>query len=101
MGGTRRNQVGLGVNFTHHGYIIFAAWFTYDFDGSPFWLSVTAAKLWPCFKTCLKAVFSRDNQAPTTNAITALRGVENKPLPVPNFGVLETNAEHPNNLGTR
>ena len=37
-------ESGWGVNFTHQGDTIFATWFTYDFDGTPLWLSVTAPK---------------------------------------------------------
>jgi hypothetical protein len=37
-------EAGWGVNFTHQGDTIFATWFTYDFDGTPLWLSVTALK---------------------------------------------------------
>ena len=40
-------ESGWGVNFTHQGDNIFATWFTYDFDGTPLWLSVTAAKMAP------------------------------------------------------
>jgi hypothetical protein len=35
-------QSGWGINFTQQGNIIFATWFTYNFDGKPLWLSVTA-----------------------------------------------------------
>ena len=35
------------MNFTHQSDIIFATWFTYDFDGTPLWLSVTAPKTAP------------------------------------------------------
>jgi len=35
-------EAGWGVNLTHQGDTIFATWFTYDLDGSPLWLSVTA-----------------------------------------------------------
>ena len=38
-------ESGWGVNFTHQGDIIFATWFTYDFDGLPLWFSVTAPKI--------------------------------------------------------
>ena len=31
----------------HQGDTIFATWFTYDLDGSPLWLVVTAAKVAP------------------------------------------------------
>jgi len=37
-------ESGWGVNFTHQGDIIFATWFTYDFDGKPLWLSATVRK---------------------------------------------------------
>ena len=37
-------ESGWGVNFTHQGDIIFATWFTYDFDGKPLWLSATVIK---------------------------------------------------------
>ena len=41
------SESGWGVNFTHQGDIIFATWFTYDVDGTPLWLSVTANKSAP------------------------------------------------------
>ena len=41
------SESGWGVNFTHQGDIIFATWFTYDFDGTPLWLSVQADKKAP------------------------------------------------------
>lgn len=34
-------ESGWGVNFTHQSNTIFATWFTYDFDGTPLWLSAT------------------------------------------------------------
>jgi hypothetical protein len=37
-------ESGWGVNLTHQGDNIFATWFTYDSDGTPLWLSATAAK---------------------------------------------------------
>jgi len=37
-------ESGWGIYFTHQGDNIFASWFTYDVDGSPMWLSATAAK---------------------------------------------------------
>jgi serine protease len=40
-------ESGWGINFTHQGNIIFATWFTYDVDGSPLWLSVTANNTGP------------------------------------------------------
>ncbi len=40
-------ESGWGVNFTHQGDIIFATWFTYDFDGKPLWLSATVRKSAP------------------------------------------------------
>ena len=36
------SESGWGINLAHEGDTIFATWFTYDFDGSPLWLSVTA-----------------------------------------------------------
>jgi hypothetical protein len=36
------SEAGWGINFTHQGDIIFATWFTYDVDGTPLWLTVTA-----------------------------------------------------------
>ena len=39
------SESGWGVNLTHQGDIIYATWFTYNFDGSPLWLSVAAAKM--------------------------------------------------------
>ena len=38
------SEAGWGVNFTHQGDNIFVTWFTYDTDGTPLWLSATAAK---------------------------------------------------------
>ena len=37
-------ESGWGVYFTHQGDNLFASWFTYDSDGTPIWLSATAAK---------------------------------------------------------
>jgi hypothetical protein len=37
------SESGWGINFAHQGDIIFATWFTYDADGSPLWLSMTAS----------------------------------------------------------
>jgi hypothetical protein len=36
-------ESGWGINLTHQGSTIFATWFTYEHDGSPLWLTVTAA----------------------------------------------------------
>jgi hypothetical protein len=36
------SESGWGINLTHQGDVIFAVWFTYDSDGAPLWLSVTA-----------------------------------------------------------
>jgi hypothetical protein len=36
------SESGWGINLTHQGNTIFATWFTYDVDGSPMWLVVTA-----------------------------------------------------------
>ena len=38
------SESGWGVNFAHEGDTIFATWFTYDVDGTPMWLVVTAQK---------------------------------------------------------
>jgi hypothetical protein len=35
-------ESGWGINITEQSNIIFATWFTYDVDGTPLWLSVTA-----------------------------------------------------------
>jgi len=35
-------ESGWGINFAQQGTTIFATWFTYDVDGTPLWLSVTA-----------------------------------------------------------
>jgi serine protease len=35
-------ESGWGINFTQQGDTLFATWFTYDVDGTPLWLSVTA-----------------------------------------------------------
>ena len=36
------SESGWGINFAHQGDVIFATWFTYDLDGRPWWLSMTA-----------------------------------------------------------
>ena len=38
-------ESGWGINLTHQGDSIFATWFTYDSDGSPLWLAVTATRI--------------------------------------------------------
>ena len=38
------SESGWGINLTHQGDTIFASWFTYDLDGTPLWLVVTAQK---------------------------------------------------------
>jgi uncharacterized delta-60 repeat protein len=35
-------ESGWGISLAHQGDVIFATWFTYDFDGTPLWLSMTA-----------------------------------------------------------
>jgi hypothetical protein len=40
-------ESGWGVYVTHQGATIFASWFSYDLDGSPLWLSVTASQSAP------------------------------------------------------
>jgi hypothetical protein len=42
VGVTARLGIGLGINLTEQSNIVFGTWFTYDFDGTPLWLSVTA-----------------------------------------------------------
>ena len=37
-------ESGWGVTLTHQGDVIFVAWFTYDLDGKPLWLSATTRK---------------------------------------------------------
>lgn len=37
-------ESGWGINLTQQGDVIFATWFTYDLDGTPLWLSVTAPR---------------------------------------------------------
>ncbi|HET7032571.1 MAG TPA: choice-of-anchor D domain-containing protein [Casimicrobiaceae bacterium] len=37
-------ESGWGVYVTHQGTTIFATWFSYDFDGSPLWLSMTTSQ---------------------------------------------------------
>ena len=37
-------ESGWGIHVTQQDSVIFATWFTYDFDGSPLWLSVTATR---------------------------------------------------------
>ncbi|HET9763327.1 MAG TPA: hypothetical protein VFR50_07415 [Casimicrobiaceae bacterium] len=41
------SESGWGINLNHEGDVIFATWFTYDLDGSPMWLVVTANKTAP------------------------------------------------------
>jgi uncharacterized membrane protein len=41
------SEAGWGVNLTHQSDTIFATWFTYDFDGTPLWLSAVAPKTAP------------------------------------------------------
>ena len=41
------SESGWGINFAHEGDTIFATWFTYDLDGKPMWLVVTAPKIAP------------------------------------------------------
>ena len=38
------SESGWGINLNQEGDTIFATWFTYDEDGTPLWLVVTAAK---------------------------------------------------------
>jgi hypothetical protein len=38
------SESGWGINLNHQGDTIFATWFTYDHDGTPLWLVVTAQK---------------------------------------------------------
>ena len=40
-------ESGWGINVAHQGDNLFASWFTYDTDGAPLWLSVTAARTAP------------------------------------------------------
>ena len=35
------SESGWGISLTHQGDIIFATWFTYDFDGKPLWFAAT------------------------------------------------------------
>lgn len=41
------SESGWGINLTQQGDTIFATWFTYNLDGSPLWLVVTAPKTGP------------------------------------------------------
>jgi hypothetical protein len=41
------SEPGWGVNLTEQGTTIFATWFTYDNNGNPLWLSVTAVQTAP------------------------------------------------------
>ena len=40
-------ESGWGINLTHQGDSLFGTWFTYDTDGSPLWLSVSAGRTGP------------------------------------------------------
>jgi len=42
--GRRKANRGGASHLTHQGNTIFATWFSYDFDGSPLWLSLTASQ---------------------------------------------------------
>ena len=37
------DESGWGINFTHHGNVIFATWFTYDVNGKGWWLVSVAS----------------------------------------------------------
>ena len=41
------SESGWGINLNHQSDTIFATWFTYDVDGTPLWLVVTALKTGP------------------------------------------------------
>lgn len=41
------SESGWGINLTEESGVIFGTWFTYDVDGSPLWLSVTATNTAP------------------------------------------------------
>ena len=41
------SESGWGINLTEEGTTIFATWFTYDLDGTPMWLVVTAPQTMP------------------------------------------------------
>lgn len=41
------SESGWGINLTHQGSVIFATWFTYDTDGTPMWLVMTANAVTP------------------------------------------------------
>jgi serine protease len=41
------SESGWGINLVHQGDTIFATWFTYDADGRPLWLSMTAQRTSP------------------------------------------------------
>ncbi|HJU23971.1 MAG TPA: hypothetical protein VJ891_15805, partial [Casimicrobiaceae bacterium] len=41
------SESGWGINLTEQSGVIFGTWFTYDVDGSPLWLSVTATNTAP------------------------------------------------------
>ena len=45
------SESGWGINLNHEGDTIFATWFTYDLDGTPMWLVVTAPKTGPAVYT--------------------------------------------------
>jgi hypothetical protein len=42
---TPLSESGRGIGFAHESDIIFATWFTYDFDGSVLWLLATLPKV--------------------------------------------------------
>jgi hypothetical protein len=64
------SEAGWGINLTHQGDVIFAAWLTYDFDGSALWLSTTAPKTSPGVYagTLYRTMGPRFNAAPFDSA---------------------------------
>jgi hypothetical protein len=47
VGRAGRSESGWGINLTHQGDVIFATWFTYDFDGAALPMSVTLTRTGP------------------------------------------------------
>jgi len=65
------DESGWGINFTHQDNTIFAAWFTYDLQGKPWWLI---------------AVLDKTGDGVYSGAILTLAGPPFNALPFPAYG---------------
>jgi len=69
------SESGWGINLNHQGDQIFATWFTYDIDGSPMWLVVTAPRSSP-------GVYSGDLYRTSGTRFDAFNGANVVPVKV-------------------